>query len=277
MMKTFYSILYCSIRPNQDERITIGLFMADGVQCHFSYSADKLNVIKDLLPDGGYQLVKSNLRAIEQLAASCQSDLLKVHKGQRFLSESYLEYLSVYANNLLAFSKPVPLNVALDENTFDKLFEKFVFTLPRQQERERDPVAHAKQRLVKSIGDRVNFDVELTDNDVAGLIVPSRVSFIGRNDVKVVGEMSDFGKALHALKLQVRAHLFLVDTIRRHEKGAKFFFVGDEPSKKLNDHHDIWQSLKNYKPIQWVPTDEVQQIEEYVAEHQVLPYFDIVE
>ncbi|PPK98236.1 hypothetical protein [Parapedobacter indicus] len=276
MMKTFYSILYCSIRPNQDERITIGLFMADGVQCHFAYAADKLNVIKDLLPEGGYQLIKSNLRAIEQLATSCQSDLLKGHKGQRFLSESYLEYLSVYANNLLTFSKPVPLNMALDEHTFDKLFEKFVFALTGQQQSGQDPVAHAKQRLVKSIGDRVNFDVELTENDVAGLIVPSKVSFIGRNDVKVVGEMSDFGKALHALKLQIRAHLFLVDTIRRQEKDAKFFFVGDEPSKKLKDHHDIWESLKNYRPIQWVPTDEVQQIEEYMANHDVSPFFERV-
>ncbi len=273
-MKTFYSILYCSIRPNQDERITIGLFMADGVQCYFAYAADKLSVIKDLLPDGGYQLIKSNLRAIEQLAASCQSDLLKGHKGQRFLSESYLEYLSVYANNLLTFSKPVPLNVTLDENTFNKLFEKFVFTLPKQQQKEHDSVAYAKRRLVKSIGGRVNFDVELTENDVIGLIIPSKVAFIGRNDVKVVGEISDFGKALHVLKPQIGAHLFLVDTIRHHEKDAKFFFVGDEPSKKLKDHHDIWKSLKTYKPIQLVPTDEVQQIEEYVAEHEVSPYFE---
>ncbi|GGC14614.1 hypothetical protein GCM10011386_02920 [Parapedobacter defluvii] len=274
-MRTFYSILYCSIRPNQDERITIGLFMADGVQCHFAYAADKLNVIKDLLPDGGYQLVKSNLRAIEQLATSCQSDLLKGHKGQRFLSESYLEYLSVYANNLLTFSKPVPLNVALDEHTFDRLFEKFVFTLPQQRQKVPDSTAYAKRRLVKSIGRHVNFDVELTENDFAGLIVPSKVSFIGRNDVKVVGEISDFSKALHILKPQIGAHLFLVDTIRRQEKDAKFFFVGDEPSKKLKDHHDIWESLKNYQPIEWVPTDEVQQIEEYMADHDVSPFFEV--
>ncbi|RQP14176.1 MAG: hypothetical protein EAS52_17990 [Parapedobacter sp.] len=186
-----------------------------------------------------------------------------------------MEYLSVYANNLLTFSKPVPLNVALDEHTFDRLFEKFVFTLPQQRQKVPDSTAYAKRRLVKSIGRHVNFDVELTENDFAGLIVPSKVSFIGRNDVKVVGEISDFSKALHILKPQIGAHLFLVDTIRRQEKDAKFFVVGDEPSKKLKDHHDIWESLKNYQPIEWVPTDEVQQIEEYMADHDVSPFFEV--
>ncbi len=273
-MKTFYSILYCSIRPNQDERITVGLFMADGTQCYFAYAADKLNAIKDLLPDGAFQLIKSNLRAIEQLVVSCQSDILKAHSGQRYLSESYLDYLSVYANNLLTFSKPVSLDVPLSKDAFNKLFEKFVFAFPRQQPKEHDSIIHAKRRLVKSIGERVNFDVELTEKDIEGLIVPSKVTFIGKNDVKVVGEMSDFSKALHVLKPQIGAHLFLVDTIKQEDKGAKFFFIGDEPSKKLKDHHNIWKNLKSYKPIQLVPTNEVQQIEEYVAEHGVSRYLE---
>ncbi|WP_436833246.1 hypothetical protein [Parapedobacter sp. DT-150] len=273
-MKTFYSILYCSIRPNQDERITIGLFMADGVRCYFAYAADKLNVIKDLLPDGVYQLVKSNLRSIEQLASSCQADVLKGHTGHRFLSESYLDYLSVYANNLITFSKPVPLNTELSEETFNKLFEKFVFALPKQQVKGHDPIAYVKKRLIKTIGGYVNFDVELTEKDITGLIVPSKVAFIGKNDVKVVGEISDFNKALHVLKLQIGAHLFLVDTIKQKDKDAKFFFVGDEPPKKLKDHHDIWKNLKSFKPIQLVPTKEMQQIEEYVTEHGVSPYFE---
>lgn len=124
----FWGKKHCSIRPNQGERIIIGLFMADGVQCHFAYAADKL--IKDLLPDGDISWL-NRIYALKQLAASCQSDLLKGHNGQCFLSESDLEYLSIYANNLLTFSKPVPLNVPLDENTFDKLFEKIrvYFTL----------------------------------------------------------------------------------------------------------------------------------------------------
>jgi len=28
-MKTFYSILYCTIRPNLDEKVSIGLFMGN--------------------------------------------------------------------------------------------------------------------------------------------------------------------------------------------------------------------------------------------------------
>ncbi|MDM8173658.1 hypothetical protein QT327_04660 [Olivibacter sp. 47] len=272
-MSAFYSILYCTIRPNQGERISIGLFMADGERCFFSFSKEKLNILKELIPGDAFSLLKSNLRAISELANAYADDFMHAHKSSSILSESYFSYLSVYANNLLTFSAPTKINITLDQNNFNRLFEKFVFNIPVNRTEKVSKIDIVRKRLAKSIAKRVNFDVEMTENEVPGLIVPSKVTFVGKNNVEVVGEMSDFTKALYMLKQQVGSHLFLVDKMKEKNKDTKFFFIGDEPSKKLPEHHSIWKSIKTYSAVQLVPTSEVDLIEEYMDTHHVEPFF----
>jgi hypothetical protein len=61
-MKTFYSILYCTIRPNLDEKVSIGFFMGNEEGCRFEYSTEKLAVIRDLFSESAYNSVKLHLR-----------------------------------------------------------------------------------------------------------------------------------------------------------------------------------------------------------------------
>ncbi|MDA9554848.1 hypothetical protein N9R54_01310 [Pelobium sp.] len=270
-MKTFYSILYCTIRPNLDERISIGLFMANDKECYFHYSKDKLNIIKNLLSADGFQLLKSNLKAIESLSINCQTDQFNVYKGKSYLVESYFNYLSVYANNLLTYSKPTEINLELNQVKFNQLFEKFIYSLDTHLAEKNNPIEYTRKRLSYSIKDHVNFDVELTSNEIQGLIVPAKVTFIGKNDVKVAGEMNDFSKSVNFLKQQVNAHLYLVDKIMANNKNAKFFFIGDEPSKSLKENHDIWKSIKDFKTLDLISTKEIEKVEEYMISHQVEP------
>lgn len=274
-MKTFYSILYCTIRPNLDERISIGLFMANEKECLFHYAKDKLHIIKDLITDEALQLLKSNLKSIEQLAVNCNIDSLNAHKGNTFLAEHYFNYLSVYANNLLTYSKPVQINIELNQTRFNQLFEKFIFKIDTVLHPKHNQIEVVRKRLSNSIKTHVNFDVELTSKNIAGLVIPSKVTFIGVNEVKVTGEINDFTKAVNVLKQQVNAHLFLVEKIKDSNVKAKFFFIGDEPDKSLKENHQIWRSIKNYKILDLVPTQEVGKIEEYMNEHGVCPLFEI--
>ncbi len=57
-MKTFYTILYCTIRPNIDERISIGLFMTNEKECLCHYTKEKLHMIKDLISNKALSLLK---------------------------------------------------------------------------------------------------------------------------------------------------------------------------------------------------------------------------
>lgn len=277
-MNTFYSILYCSIRPNIDERVSIGLFMADSNTCYFSFSAEKLHAVKQLISEEAFGLMRTSLKSLSKISAECRDDnFIQSHRGHNILRESYFNYLSNYSNNLITYSPPSNLDMELSQVVFDKLFVKFVHSLTPSVKEPVKPVERAKRILQSSISGHVNFDVELKKDDVPGLVVPAKVWFIGKNEVEVTGEAKDFSGPLHLLQPQINAHLFLIEKIKDTKNGRNghFFFVGDEPSKNLPDNHKLWKALRDDRTLDLVPTNELQRIEEYMQFHGVEPLFQL--
>ncbi|MGF1925643.1 MAG: hypothetical protein ACQUHE_15820, partial [Bacteroidia bacterium] len=253
-MKTFYSILYCTIRPNLDEKVSIGLFMGNDNECRFVYSADKLAVIRALFSETAYNSIKLHLRSLSRLSQDCSNDVMHVHKGHRIFREDYFGYLSRYAQNLVTYSEPTKIDVELGDQVFQKLFEKFIFNFPQTVEHTIKPIETARKALSKSIAEFVNFDVELKKDVVPGLLVPEKIWFIGKNEVQVTGESKDFNGVAHFIQQQINAHMFLVEKIRETKDGKNghFFFVGDEPSKDLKENHKLWKAVKESKVLDLV-------------------------
>lgn len=270
-MKTFYSILYCTIRPNQGERISIGIFFGNQNQCYFDYSNEKLYIIRDLLSPQGFGLLKSTLKSIKQLTTVCIEDTFKSHMGHASLSESYFGYLAVYANNLLTYSNPININLEVNDDVFKRLFQKFVFHLDSEEVSKPTKIEVARKRLSNSIKPFVNFDIEVTNKTIPGLVIPSKVAFIGKNDVEVAGEINDFSKASHYLKQQISSQLYFVDHLKKANRNSVFFYIGDEPPKSLKDNHDLWKTLKGLDSIDFVSTNEIAKVEEYMVTHGVTP------
>jgi len=273
-MKTFYCILYCVIRPNQDERVSIGLFFGNERECYFDFSTEKLQVIRELLSPDSFSLLKSNLKSIKQLSIECSSDVLQDKAVHASLSESYFNYLSVYSSNLLTYSKPISINLEVSKSVFNKLFEKFVFHLNSEVVPGRTKIELVRKRLATSIRPYVNFDVELTDKTIPGLAIPSKVAFIGKNSVEVAGELNDFSKASHFLKQQISSHLYLVEHLKKASKNAKFFYIGDEPSKSLKENHELWKIVSNLNTLELISTNDVEKVEEYMSKHNVIPLIE---
>lgn len=272
-MKTFYSIVFVSIRPNVDEKVSIGLFMSNDDNCRFEYSQEKLQFIRHLVSPQSFNLIKTGLRSFLTLVNECALDgVLPSFKGHAYLKESYFDYLSRYANNLLTYSAPTTIDVKLEREVFERLFEKFVYQFSHKTVAVK-PIETIKRQLVKSLAKHVSFDVELTKATIPGLIVPAKVWFFGKNEVEVTGEAKDFSVQAHILQQQLNAHLFLVEKIRdtKDGKNAKFFIIGDEPPKSSSDSHDIWKDIRNTNFIDLVPTPEVSKIEEYMITHGVEP------
>lgn len=275
-MKTFYSILYCTIRPNVDEKVSIGLFMGNDSVCKFEYSVEKLNVIRNLFSDSAFDTIKINLKALQKLSAECENDFLNTYKGISTLKEQYFTYLSRYANNLITYSEPKAIDVAINEGTFNKLFEKFIYQLPSKADSKLKPIEKVRKRLAKSIAANVNFDAEINNSMVPGLVVPAKVLFIGKNETQVTGEANDFsGSRPYIIQQQINAHLFLIEKIKEMSPGihGQFFFIGDEPSKNMPDNHKLWEAIKNSSDLDLVPTNEIERIEEYMVKHGVKPLF----
>jgi hypothetical protein len=278
-MKTFYSILYCSIRPNLDEKVSIGLFMGNEQECRFEYSVDKLTVIRELFSESAYNSIKLHLRSLSKLSQDCSSDVLHAHKGHRIFREDYFGYLSRYAQNLITYSQPLRIDVEIGEQVFQRLFEKFIFNFPQATEHKIKPIEKARRTLSKSIAEFVNFDVELKKDTIPGLVVPAKIWFIGKNEVQVTGESKDFNGVAHFIQQQINAHLFLIDKIRETKVGkdGHFFFIGDEPSKELKENHKLWKAVKESTVLDLVPSGEIQKVEEYMQKHGVEPIFKKVE
>ncbi|MDF2433166.1 MAG: hypothetical protein JWP44_2797 [Mucilaginibacter sp.] len=275
-MKTFYSILYCTIRPNVDERVSIGLFIGNERTCKFQFSADKLSVIKGLFSESAFSMLKISLKSLQKLSLECETDFLNTYRGAATLKEQYFSYLSKYANNLITYSPPKGIDIDLNQNVFDKLFEKFIYQIPISIEPRLKTIDRAKKQLVTSLAGRVNFDADIDSSKIPGLIVPAKVWFIGKNEVQVTGEAKDFnGQRPHIIQQQINAHLFLVDRIMDTPTGKNghFFLIGDEPSKDLVENHKLWQAVRESSTLDLVPTNEIEKVENYMKEHGVEPLF----
>ena len=275
-MKTFYSILYCTIRPNVDEKISIGLFIGNERTCKFHFSADKLSVIKGLFTESAFSMLKISLKSLQKLSEECEIAFPDIYKGASALQEQYFTYLSKYANNLITYSSPKNIDIELNQNVFDKLFEKFVYQLPVLHELPSKPIQQARKRLTKSLAGHVNFDADIDHTKIPGLIVPAKVWFIGKNEAQVTGEAKDFnGLKPHIIQQQINAHLFLIDKIKETPGGkhGHFFLIGDEPTKDYAENHKLWLAVKESSTLDLVPTDEIARVETYMQKHGVEPLF----
>lgn len=279
-MNSFYSILYCPIRDVADERISIALLLVQDKKVYFQYSHDKLKIIRDLLPDPAYKLLKANLTNFENYFIERQSfiadqnnNLINIPiKNPDFLEPSYINYLNSYSQNLIKFSKPSHLSVDADQNIFNILFDKFVFKTDQEIQHEFNIYQQIKSKYNPLLRRRVNLDIELTSNEIRNLVVPTKVWFIGQNDVEVTGEIFDFDRQTHHLSNDITKHLNLVHTIKEKANNSVHFIVGKEPPKKNQKNHSIWNNLRSLKYLRYIPQKEASQIKEYVIEHDVKPF-----
>lgn len=110
-------------------------------------------------------------------------------------------------------------------------------------------------------------------------LFPITIDMIGKNDRPVLNQFIDFDTTPAALKNQINNYINLIKPFELAEKKeGRFFIVADEPSKEASSQHLVWEHLKESpltkEIIKIVPRDEVEQIEKYLEEHDVRPYFN---
>lgn len=276
-MKTLYSIVYTQLSPVSHERLNLGLIMLSEQGIKFRFADEKVNLLKRLLSTDAQKLVKSYLLSIQN-KASVKNELYEPYKE---ISESFLNYLSDYSNNLVSFSKPEMIQAAFSDEVFLKLYNKFIF---REKEKVAVPLKQGfddsfKLSFFKRVEKRANVSIELNADKLDFVLFPITVDMIGRNDRPVLSQFIDFEANLAALRSQISNYTNLIKPFELAEKKeGKFFIVADEPSKNAGSQHLVWEHLQDSPLIREiitiVPRDEVEQIEKYLEEHDVRPYFN---
>jgi hypothetical protein len=203
-MKTIYSILYVNLNTTLDERVSAGIFVSNGLKHYFKYSSKKLSAFKNILDSERYDLVKSYLKSIEKEIGFNESNISnQLFENKDFhnnwVSESYLSYLSKYSNNIVQFSSPKTIDVELKEETFRKIFEKYIFRYTAEVNNLPSHNIHeiVKNQLFPRIENRVNLELTLTSDDFKNLFAPIDIDFIGLNGIPVAGLTIDFEKKKH--------------------------------------------------------------------------------
>jgi len=281
-MTTQYSILSVLIRPEIQEKITIGFLLMDNNTVFFRYSKHKLGVAKSLLSDNAYKSLKDALHNIEETALkqhlSQQPLTLGFEKTNTFTKE-YIGYLSRYNNNILSFTAPKHIELEASQPIFTKLYCKFID----------DSIVVEKQAFVKTIdlfkrtnnevlSKHFNIDKEVTYKEVPKLIVPVTVTFIGQNKVPTFAQTLDFERRTDFLSKEISEILFLQKAFKDEGKQCIAMDITSEPNKKeFPKQHDIWQQLRNIKDIQHYDVSEADALIEYAKQHNVQPFLALNE
>ncbi|MDP5169183.1 MAG: hypothetical protein NWR72_02970 [Bacteroidia bacterium] len=283
-MSVFHSILHVPLRVEAGEQLSVGLLMLAGNDVFFRYSPHKVQLVKELMAEPRHRLLKQALngitRTIETEARKIQDYHYQLQEStvrqQRFLREDYIGYLAQYHHNLLTFTSPTPINLPENQTAFLRLYEKFVDQIPAIGVQHNSPF-HIEEivsdKLYPHLKGRVNLGISLTSHDIPTLFLPTRVSFIGRNDAPMVGRVVDFSKRAYNLQHDLAEMYTLVKAFEESgEDNGKYFVIGQEPHKNQHKEHDTWAAIHRSKTVEYVDLAETERITEYANTHNVEPF-----
>lgn len=276
-MATYYSILSALIRPEIQEKITVGLLLMGDNDVFFEYSKNKLNSAKSLLSESAFVSFKDALKNIEtvvnvQRNYNKQNQLGFEKRGP--LSGSYIEYVSRYNNNILGFTSPKEIELEANSFVFSNLYKKFIDSTTIKEEESFMP--EVKSFIVSNqdiLSQHFNIDEEITFREVPNLIVPVTVSLIGQNEIATFVQSLNLEKRIDKLSNDISEILFLQKAFSTSEKESVAMVITQEPDKQLfSKQHEIWQQLRNTKDIINYDISDAEKVIDYAKEHDVRPF-----
>lgn len=281
-METIYSIVYITLNTTLDERISIGVIMTNGLEYYFNYSSEKLLAVKNILDDAKYTVIKNYLKSIEKeigFDKATENQLLYQDTYKTaWVTEEYLSYLSNYSNNIIHFSTPKKIDIDLNSLNYKKIFEKYVFKIfdKKNESEVIDVHAIVKRNLFPKIASNVNLEKIITSSDLDNLFAPIEVDFIGINGIPVAGQTIDFQKTSYYLENDVARFISLTKAIELQGKPkGQYYILGREPQKSTNKNYQLWEQIRDSNFLDFVDIDEVEQVEAYIAQNNVRPFFEV--
>lgn len=281
-MAAFYSILSVLIRPELQEKISLGLLLFDSDRIFFNYSKNKLIASKSLLNDDSYRLLIDSIKNIKSKAIS-ENDLLgskssiqlTIHDEMLLnsFSASYISYLSKYSNNILSFTEPKEINLEVSDDIFKKLFSKFIDAreiditgLPQSKQ-----IDIFKEKNLARLERYFNIDTKVTSREIPNLIMPVKVDLLGENGVPVYVKSIDMDRRVYDIEYDIGILLSLNTAFNQNKQKAKGFVLAQEPTQNDSEKYAIWNELRKEAFFDYVDVSESEKILEYAENNKVHP------
>ncbi|MEJ0104154.1 MAG: hypothetical protein WDO19_17020 [Bacteroidota bacterium] len=269
------------IRPEIQEKISVGLLLFDQEKILFSYSRNKIHVFKELMSPNSSRLLKDLMRNIEiKINKETLHESFNIAVGnsttEKSFSKEYFEYLSRYSNNTIGFSAPKEIKLPVSEETFKMLYVKFIDFIPgeKQNQTKIKTLDYLKDKYKDRLTKHYNIGREITPDDIENLVAPVKIDFIGRNSLDVYVQTLDMEQQSNHISNNIGSLLQVKKAYEISKNPIKDFIVAKEPSKDLKKQHDIWTQLRATGIFDYVDISESEKIVEYAEQHGVLPLFD---
>jgi len=253
--------------------------MANNDTLFFNYSDEKLTKVKHLFTNEAFLIVKQYLKSLYKSFNTDESDTLFARKEMlnNWVNKQYLSYLGKYSNNLIQFGETTIVDIELNEDIFKKFFEMYVFRYPVLIDKEKDIDILKKPQTIsfyEEVSERVNIDREITNKDLNTLLIPTKVGFIGKNEVPTAGDILNLKRNIQTISNNINSFISLTKALNDNQnKKGKYYLIGEEPDKKLKENHHLWNNLRNTKIIDYVELQDIGEITSYFTQHQVTPFF----
>jgi len=272
-MKTFYSIVYALITPETGEKISLGILLSDGENSIFRYSRLKLSIVHSMVSAEQGKFMSDYLHSLSKL--SNPKNTIKVNLGLKFaesgkslISESYIEYLSVYNQNILTYSKPVLIEMEVSTEATDILFRKLINEKGPDLLNPAHKLAIVRNEFVQKVKEYYSIDRELTRDEYSTLIMPVKIDLLGKNERPVFAKFFDFERQVNYIKND----FFDLTQLQEALTKPKGFIVSFEPENaKYPIQHQAWEDLRSNKKTEYLDASEIDKIQEYAEVHGVVP------
>ena len=106
-----YSIIYADIRPEINERLSLGVLIIENNTVKVYYSQKKLEIVKLLYTPKEYKAISSIVRK----------------ELRELVSVETLKYLTRYSNNLISFSPIQSIDKSQDNISGEWLYRNYVY------------------------------------------------------------------------------------------------------------------------------------------------------
>lgn len=269
---TTYNLISLVWHPNSSERIHVGLFMNDGDRVLFQFNPNRLDAASKLLQPDEFRLVKSTLQDLKSVfATKKQIDTIQLASEW---GPDKMSYLNRYSTNLIQIETTTPIDLELNEVNFKKLFEKYLGSTRHDKNTLAEDMEKRMHKVIrKKLKTRTSLDIKLDSTHLPGLLYPVSVPSIGKNEAPFVCEVLNFEKRIDSISQKIGDILNLQRAFEHNEMtNAKFFAIGNEPSKKDKTSHQIWKDLYHSNWIDIVHENEIEKIITYTEEHDVQPW-----
>lgn len=277
-MKSYYSIISASIRPQIGESVSIGLCLIGKDEVFVDFSKQKISIARQLMTENRFNGLNASIRDVLNAKKTIVNESL-LNKSDLIQDSSFskeqLNYFSHYNNNIILFSKPAILELDGTQDTFKRFFQKYIdSSYPAESIngiKEQNSFYYFKKEKLEVLKPYYNTDYRITSELYPNLLMPVKLDILGRNDREVFGKSINLERRVYHVREDM-ANLLILD---KAIEDSKKFVISSEPDKlQFPTQHGIWSDLRSFSDYEYVDLSEAEKLEEYATFHGVLPLFE---